>query len=81
VSAHIKVAVDGKVRMNGDLGDWTTEPPFITEQKLAVAAKRDDPWSVPILMMFARSATNGRSVSIEVTTEDNGSYSMDVEYA
>jgi hypothetical protein len=82
MSAHIKVTVDGKVRMDGNLGDWTAdEPPDIELIKPYLSGKaHPNAWMRKVMDEIADAATTGRSRRIAIKTRDKGSYSLDVEY-
>jgi len=41
--AHLRITIDDAVVI---LGQWSTEPPFISEQHLAIANRTDQPWSI-----------------------------------
>lgn len=64
----LRITVDDKVVMDGDMGTWTTEPPFISEQKLAIAAKKDQPWAIPVLSLVAKAATGAHIQAIDIRT-------------
>ena len=80
MSAHIKVTIDGKVRMNGDLGDWTDEPPEMVKPYLSGQA-RPNAWMRKVMDEIADAGITSRSRRITIKTRDKGSYSMDVEYS
>ena len=69
---NLRITIDGEVQMDGDLGTWSTEPPFITAQKLAIAAKRDQPSAIPIMGLVAKAATGEHISAIEVRTLGDG---------
>jgi len=74
---NLKIVVNDQVQMNGDLGTWSSEPPFISQQKLAIATKRDEPWSVAVLSLVAKAATGTPIHTINITTRDDG-WTLDV---
>lgn len=79
MSAHIKVTVDGKVRMDGTLGDWTDEPPEMVKPYLSGKA-RPNGWMRKVMDEIADAGMTGRSRLMVIKTRDKGSYSLDVEY-
>lgn len=63
--------VDGSVVMDGDMGQWTSEPPAIASLKLQ-AAKKDHPWARHILLIVAEAGMSDRSMSVDVRTRRDG---------
>ena len=70
--AHIKVTIDGKVEMDGELGQFTTEPPLISAQKLAIQNRKAAPWSMPLLTLISSLGLRPGRLDIEISTHQTG---------
>jgi hypothetical protein len=68
--ATLRITVDGNTVMDGDLGQWTTEPPFIAEQLKANA--RPAPWMRCLMLTLADAAMSEKVMSVDVRTRANG---------
>jgi hypothetical protein len=77
--ANMQVIVDGSVVMDGDMGQWIAEPPGIASLKLQ-AAKKDRPWARHILLIVAEAGMSDRATNVNVTTDDDGAFTLEVDY-
>lgn len=68
----LRVTVNDVVVMDGDLGKWSSEPPFITEQQLAIANKQAQPWSMPLLMTIRQALMGEPTRAIDIHTRTDG---------
>lgn len=73
------VQVDGSVVMDGDMGQWTSEPPAIASLKLQ-AAKKDHPWARHILLIVAEAGMSDRATNVNVVTDGDGGFTLEVDY-
>lgn len=73
---HVTLSVDGCEWMNGDLGQWSAEPPAITDLKLKAGT---EPWAIPTLQAIAAAAITAKDTTITVHTRTNG-WGMDVTH-
>lgn len=53
--AHIHIEVDGAVLMDGNPGDWTSNPPEM--DKLQLKGGTPDPWMVALMPSVANAVT------------------------
>lgn len=66
---HVTLTIDDTELMNGDLGQWSTEPPAISDLKLKVGK---EPWAIPTLQAIASAAITAKDTHITVTTRADG---------
>lgn len=67
----MRVTIDGNVVMDGDLGNWSTNPPeLITEQLKANA--RPAPWMRALMLTMAEAAMSEQSMTVDVVTRADG---------
>jgi hypothetical protein len=67
----MRVTVDGQVIMDGDLGQWSTDPPELIKDQLRANA-RPAPWMRALMMTMADAAMGGQSISVDVKTRGDG---------
>lgn len=77
--AHLTITIDGKTAMDGDLGQWSAEPPLITDLKKNIKNAKSGPWSRKILDEIADTGLTGKSKRIDVQTRADG-YDFSVTY-
>jgi hypothetical protein len=65
--ANVKVTVDGKTIMDGDTGQWSTEPPAIIKEQLKANA-RPALWMQALLLTIADAAMADRSLDADIRT-------------
>lgn len=80
--AHLRVTIDGQVAMDGDLGQWSDNPPDIIAEQLKANA-RPAPWMRCLMMVMADAAASGKSASVRIVTRNGdekatGRWAMDV---
>lgn len=69
--AHVKVTVDGKVEMNGDLGQWTSTPPALVRDSLKRGA-RPSLWMRCLLLFIADVGMTNNPITVTITTRPDG---------
>lgn len=69
--AHLKVTIDGATAMNGDLGQWTTNPPQLITEQLKANSK-PAPWMRALMLTIADAAMSEQSMSVDVQTRVDG---------
>ena len=74
--AAITLTIDGEVVINGDLGDWDTNPPQILRDQLAAHAK-PKPWMRCLLIALADAAMMQQDATLDVVTGD-GTWTLSV---
>lgn len=77
--ANVKVTVDGKTIMDGDLGEWSTNPPELIKEQLKANA-RPALWMQALLLTIADAAMSNKCLTVDVRTDAEG-WAMDVRYA
>jgi hypothetical protein len=68
---HIKMVLDEKVLMDGDLGDWQHKPPTAIQHLLRPGTK-PQPYLQAALAAVMEAALTDRSTLIDVHTEPQG---------
>jgi hypothetical protein len=69
--ATMRVTIDGKVVMNGNIGQWTTEPPKIITDQLKPNAK-PAPWMRALMLTLADAALSEHALTVDVKTRADG---------
>lgn len=69
--ATLCITVDGKTIMDGDLGQWTTNPPDIIAEQLK-ANSRPTPWMRALMLTLADAAMSEKAMSVDVRTRADG---------
>jgi hypothetical protein len=67
----LHVTIDGKTVIDGDLGQWTTDPPAILREQLA-GNVTPQPWMRCLLLLVATAAVGDQDVTVDIATRDNG---------
>lgn len=75
---NMRVTLNGDVLMDGDLGQWSTNPPPLLAEQLK-AHTTPKPWMRAIMLTIADAATSNQSTTIDVTTRSNR-WDLHVEY-
>lgn len=79
--ATMRITVDGKTLMDGDLGQWSTEPPELKPIIDQVKTNPNpEPWMRDLITHVAHVGMGGQSRNIDVATMVDG-YDMSVRYA
>ena len=69
--SYIKVTIDDQVLMDGDYGQWSTEPPDLVPQLLAEQSSAEPrPWMLALLPVVTFALIRGRDTEVTVTTGD-----------
>lgn len=71
VVAHLHITVDNTVIMDGDTGQWTTEPPQLVMDQLKPGAK-PKPWMRALMLTIADAAMGNKDTTATVRTQPNG---------
>lgn len=69
--ATMRVTIDGQTVMDGDMGQWTTEPPAILTDQLKANSK-PAPWMRALMLTMADAAMGEQAISVEVKTRADG---------
>ncbi|BBU22150.1 hypothetical protein [Mycobacterium xenopi] len=69
--AHLRITIDGNVAMNGDLGEWTTNPPTLLTEQLKANTK-PAPWMRALMLTIADAAMTNRDLHANVHTRPDG---------
>lgn len=64
---HLKVVINGQVRMDSDSGQWTDTPPELVKELLANHLQ-PEPWSQALLTVVARAAATQTDTTAEITS-------------
>lgn len=67
MKSHIRLLIDSVLKFEGDLNEWTSEPPEFVKDSMKLGAK-PEPWMKAILIVMADAAMSGDNVSIEAWT-------------
>lgn len=74
----IKVTIDGEVLMDGDYGQWSSEPPDLVPQLLAEQATAEPrPWMLALLPVVTFALMRGRDTQVVVTTGERWRLEVD----
>lgn len=67
----LKVTIDGQTAMDGDLGEWSSNPPSLVTEVLKnnITPK---PWMRCLMLVIAEAGMTGKDTTVDVTTSDNG---------
>lgn len=76
--ANVKVTVDDEVIADGDLGQWSNNPPPLLEEQLKAGA-RPRPWMRALLLTVADAAMRDRAMDITVHTKPGDGWTLDVD--
>lgn len=68
---QLRVSIDGKVAIDGDMGQWNANPPEILREQLAANAT-PKPWMRCLLMVIADTALTGVDTEVVVRTGSDG---------
>lgn len=74
--AVLHVSIDGETVIDGDIGQWTSEPPKILREQLAATAT-PQPWMRCLLMVIATAAMTDTATTVTVVTAEDR-WTMDV---
>lgn len=72
----LHVTIDGQTVIDGDMGQWSADPPEILREQLAANAT-PRPWMRCLLMVVANAALTDTDTEVVVRTGDNG-WTMEV---
>lgn len=75
--AHARIIIDGKIEMDENLGNWQARPPEFLKQ-MVQPSTRPEPYIKAVGIVLADSLLTGHDVAIDVTTDTDGSWSMQV---
>lgn len=73
---QLHVTIDGQTVINGDLGEWNSNPPEILREQLAANAT-PKPWMRCLLMVIADTAMSGADTTVVIATGSQG-WTMEV---
>lgn len=76
--ATMKLTVNDDVILDGDLGEWTDNPPALLTDQLKAGAK-PRPWMRAVLLTVADFATGKQSMDVNVQHRSNR-WTLAVEY-
>ena len=68
--AKVKLTINDKVEIDGDLGEWTSEPPEFLSRQLKPGAK-PQPYMQAILLAVTHAVMTDRSVVIDAFHRSN----------
>lgn len=68
---HMTVTIDGEKVIDGDLGEWNSNPPEILRDQLAANAT-PKPWMRCLLMVIADTAMSGVDTAVVIATSQSG---------
>lgn len=66
---ELKVTVDGKTVIDGDMGQWSENPPEIIREQLAANAT-PKPWMRCLLMVVANAAVTATDTTVVIATTE-----------
>lgn len=66
---HVTLTINDTIVMDGDLGQWSTEPPAISELKLKAGR---EPWAIPTMQAIAAAAIHQQDTTITVANDSSG---------
>lgn len=75
----LHVSIDGTTVIDGDIGQWSANPPQLLREQLAANAT-PKPWMRCLLMVIADAALASRDTTVAITTADRR-WSMEVDCA
>ncbi|MEB3021298.1 hypothetical protein [[Mycobacterium] crassicus] len=79
LAGNMIVTLNGATLMR-DLGDWTQRPPEQIAQHLKNPAKAPA-WAKALIAAIVDTATTGRAQHVDITTDDQGGWTMQVSAA
>lgn len=65
----LKVTIDGKTVIDGDLGQWNANPPELLREQLASNAS-PEPWMRCLLMVVANAAVTATDTTVVIATTE-----------
>lgn len=70
--SHLKISIDDQVLMDGDIGQWTAEPPRGVQDLVSKASGNTDPWHQAILVVMTHTIAAQKNATITVNTQADG---------
>lgn len=78
--ATMRITIDGKTVMDGDIGQWTTNPPEMITDQLKAGAK-PVPGIRALMLELAMCGASGQSLVVDLRTKARGKgFTLDVGY-
>lgn len=68
--AHLHIEVDGDTVMDGDTGEWVSDPPQLVTE--AIKATRPAVWMQALMLVVAHAAMAEADLGLVVNTRANG---------
>lgn len=75
--AHARITINGRIEMDENLGNWQARPPEFLK-KMVQPASHPEPHIKAVGIVLADSLLTGHDVAIDVTTDGDGTWTMQV---